>query len=114
MSELKHCGPFTFRKREDARDETWDIINTPKAVAHFCIKNYGGEPKPNEAFSGWRLVSAGPFCDAGGWTNVDDAIKGATPYLIRYYKESAERVIREATEQLIALDAFTTKLEQQI
>jgi hypothetical protein len=103
------CGPFTFERdtRDADRGESWNV-KLPKGVelTRFCVKNYGGKPSNGNAFSGWRVVSGGPFTDAGGWTTRDDAIAGATPWLIAYYQDDAEQRHAEAVRTLKALKRF--------
>lgn len=108
LTTIKH-GPLTFVRRDnDGNAECWDVL-LPKdlGLPHFGIKNYGGEPSDDNAFSGWRVVSGGPFTRAGGWGTRDKAIEGATPWLVAYYK-------REATEAMAKAERITTLMTKII
>lgn len=101
------CGPLTFVRRDEARDETWEV-KMPEGVrlTIFCVKNYGGAPNDSTGFSGWRIVSGGPFTDAGGWTTRDAAILGATPWLMKYYRKNAKEMKRAAEAHLAAINKW--------
>lgn len=88
-------GGFTWERRDSGGDECWDVI-LPKdsGLTNFCVKNYGGKPNDETGFSGWRVVSGGPFTHVGGWTSRMDAIHGAAPWLMAYYKKQcAEKIV---------------------
>jgi hypothetical protein len=99
------CGPFTWK--HDSRggpDEVWELVIDPDAcLTRFCVKNYGGEPNDENPFSGWRLVSGGPFRTVGGWTSRDAAIRGVTCWLIGYIRRDAETKAETLRKQLAAL-----------
>ena len=82
--------PFTWKRADDGpKEEAWDLIRPFAGATYFCIKNYGGPPRPG--FAGWKLVSGGPFDDAGAYTCFLDAVQGVTPYLVRYFKQEAKK-----------------------
>lgn len=101
------CGPLTFIRRDEARDETWGV-KTPSlaGLPCFSVKNYGGKPNEVNAFSGWRVVGGGPFTDAGGWTTRDAAILGATPWLIAFYRRSAKQKKKDLEAMLAAINKW--------
>lgn len=81
-------GPFTWEKQEPhGKDEVWKLV-APEPLYHFVIKNYGGIPGPG--FSGWKLVSGGPFDEPGAYSSLTDAMKGITPWLAEYLLYNAE------------------------
>lgn len=97
--DLIRHGPFTWVRRDQGQDETWELkFHEDAKLAYWCVKNYGGTPEEGNAFSGWRLVSGGPFTDAGGWTNRREAIEGVTPYL-------REKLLKRIQEELDRMEA---------
>lgn len=103
-------GPFTWVK-EDAskreyKEEVWALKRITDHQTYFVLKNYGGKPNDESAFSGWRLVSGGPFTSAGGWDNLQDAVHEVTPFLIGYLNEQASRKLAEAKQVIKELEAF--------
>lgn len=109
------CGPFTWVKRPiDVRvdrshpqEEVWEVQTpTDIGMTSFVVKNYGGKPSNKCAFTGWRLVSGGPFSQVGGWTNRDDAIIGVTPFLIKFYRERAADLIAKANKIIQVVSNF--------
>lgn len=97
-------GPLTWKRDKDSDEECWDVV-IPKdcGIPSFCVKNYGGKPNNSSAFSGWRVVGGGPFTAAGGWTSREDAMRGAAPFLLNYYRENAESLAAEAKRRQVAL-----------
>lgn len=92
LSRMK-VGPFTWeRSDDDSGEECWNLV-LPEGVGitFFCVKNYGGIPTDGNGFSGWRLVSGGPFSQAGGWTTREAAMRGVIPYLLRRYRREVKR-----------------------
>lgn len=105
MNQIKH-GPFTWNKQELTSrytEEVW-VLERPNTMTSFVLKNYGGTP--GEGFAGWKLVSGGPFDDAGAYSNLDDAIKGVTPYLIEYYRRQAVELIKNANQMITMVSNF--------
>jgi hypothetical protein len=104
-------GPFTWRREDSSNgEECWELVR-PEGLTYFCVKNYGGEPNANSGFSGWRLVSGGPFTEAGGWTSRGDAMSGVVPFLIEYYRYQAASRMAEAERLEAAVSAFISKVE---
>jgi len=100
------CGPFTWDVRISDKDrdrETWMLQLPAPGMTVFYVKNYGGDPDPKTAFSGWRVGSGGPFTSWGGWTSRDDALRGATPKLIEYYLKEIDEEFRRATARQKAM-----------
>lgn len=114
--QIKKLGPFTWVNTTDPREEgfraeCWTLqVDPDMPTTHWCVKNYGGEPGPG--FHGWKLVSGGPFDSAGAYSNLDDAIKGVTPWLIARYKEDAERELAKAEKTLAALKRFKASVDK--
>ena len=106
-TNTRTVGPFTWVKRERTADdirqgnteEVW-VLQKPDGFTHFVLKNYGGTPNDKTGFSGIRLVSGGPFCDAGGWTDFDTAFVEIVPYLSAYYKRQAAEMIEKANRMI--------------
>lgn len=103
-------GPFTWTQRE-AREDIWDV-NHPEGMTHFCLKYYGGAPGPG--FAGWKLVSGGPFDDAGAYRTWRDAMIGATPYLVRYYQNEAREKLDEALKMINTVSLFTSAMVEEL
>lgn len=116
MSKVK-VGPFTWERLDDkeendrARQECWElVVPEDSGLSFFYVKNYGGAPSAS-AFSGWRLGSGGPFTQAGGWTSRTEAMKGAVPFLIKFFRAEAERKMKGALRTKAVLDAFLKELQ---
>lgn len=115
MSKLliKH-GPFTWRKRPPAdhgrSEDVWEMVDRPYDIkmTSFCMKDYGGRPDltGRDAFTGWRLVSGGPFTRVGGWNSFEEALPIITPWLVAYYMEEAQKKIEEANEVIRLVGNF--------
>lgn len=87
MQKISAYG-FTWQYRESGGQECWEIVLPDgTGLPHFAVKNYGNTSNTKSGFSGWRVVSGGPFTQAGGWTTRDDAMKGAAPWIRNYYRE---------------------------
>jgi hypothetical protein len=82
-------GPFEWERRDLGGEERWILLNWPLGT-HWCVKNYGGTPNEESGFSGWRLVSGGPFCIAGGWTAREDAMRGVIPFMRKMLEDEIE------------------------
>lgn len=109
---IKH-GPFTWKRdREIMNEDRWEL-DTPSILGFtcFCVKNYGGAPGPG--FAGWKLVSGGPFDDAGAYATRDEAIKGATPWLVAYYHREAKRRLNDAQEMIRRCDEMERILRSE-
>lgn len=106
-------GQFTWKRRDGGdKAECWDLVQPKGAdLTFFCLKNYGGRPTGQNAFSGWRLVSGGPFTDAGGWTSRQQAMADVAPYLIAYYKNEARVKMKAAKRQLAMVNKFIRGLK---
>lgn len=113
QKETMKVGPFTWRRDDHGEDEAWELV-LPKnlRVTYFCVKNYGGQPT-NESFSGWRLVSGGPFAHVGGWTNRYDAMKGVIKFLIGFYRKEAKKRLTKARRIMKMTEAWLKKLEKK-
>lgn len=83
-------------ERESGGEPIWRLLW--HSDTGFVLKNYGG-PLSVSGFSGVRLVSGGPFREAGQWTTVTDAM--ADPRLAEYL---LLRLAQEATEVKAKLD----------
>jgi hypothetical protein len=121
------CGPLTWKRKDNAGHECWDC--EPPAglsLSYFCVKRYSAKPEMHKvdmtfyggtfreeenAFSGWRLVSGGPFTSVGGWSSRDDAIKAATPWLVNYWTAEVAELRARATRIERSLAEFAGKLE---
>jgi hypothetical protein len=115
MSNTIMRGPFTWVREfnENERNEVWRLV-WPEALkgaglTRFVVKNYGGEP--GEGFSGWKLVSGGPFDDAGAYSDLDSALDGVTPWLIVYFRARARQKIDEAHTLIDVLNQVTHHLD---
>lgn len=98
-------GPFTWRKRDNCKDEIWDLdLPSIAGLTSFSLKNYGGTPGPG--FSGWKLVSGGPFDDAGAFDTFEHAVIDVTDYLIDYYQDQSERMAEQAEKLRAAVTGF--------
>jgi hypothetical protein len=110
-AETKKVGPFTWRRDDDSDEECWQLMTPAKLRAtFFCVKNYGGKPNGGTAFSGWRLVSGGPFTSAGGWTTREAAMRGVVPYLLKHYREDVKKRIAEAETMRKALLSWSKEI----
>lgn len=110
-----HHGPFKFVRDDSGGCECWDVVLPDNLrLTHFRLKNYGGEPNNLSGFTGWRVVSGSPFTNAGGWSTRVDAIRGATPWLIDYYRKQAADKITEAAAAVIAAEAFLKATDKEI
>lgn len=104
-------GPFTWERKDNGDDECWNLVTRPDLpTTHWSVKNYGGKPDPENSFSGWRLVSGGPFTRVGGWTTREDAIAGVTPWLIERYKTEAKELAAKAQRTLKAIAKLKKEL----
>lgn len=106
-------GPFTWTREDNGDCECWELV-TPKetGLTYFCLKNYGGKPNNSSGFTGWRLVSGGPFTNAGGWTSRENAMHGVIPFLLNYYREQAARLIAKAQRINRAMNAWIAEMER--
>lgn len=106
MTEKLTVGPFTWIKRADQSEcEVWELEREKDAgLTHFVIKNYGGEP--GSGFSGWKLVSGGPFDSAGAYASREEAMVGVVPFLIEWYANEIVELMDKATGRIIALKRF--------
>ena len=101
------CGNAIWKRDDSAGYEAWTFAAPSHLnLTRFCVKNYEGEIKPDEPFSGWRVVSGGPFTSAGQWANRDDAILNATPWIIAYHKKAAKEKIAKAQKVVKALNLY--------
>ena len=87
QTETKTVKGFTWVREDRVTADTserviWRLL-WPVST-HFVLKNYGGKPDDSRSFSGIRLVSGGPFTNAGGWTDYDTAMVEVAPYLTWY------------------------------
>lgn len=73
---------------------------------HWVLKDYG-PGATIEAFSGVRLVSGGPVVGAGKWASIDEAMRGAAPYLREDLTRRAADLMREADARSIAAANIT-------
>ena len=104
-------GPFQWRRDDHDGSEVWDVvIPEGSGLAHFCVKNYGGKPSDGKPFSGWRVVGGGPFTSTGGWTSRDAAMKGAVPFLIRFYRQQLQTKLADAHRMQTVLELFERQL----
>ena len=78
-------------KRTSHKPEIW-VIDHPTTLdlGHWAVEDYG--PLTEDPFSGWRVVSGGPFMAAGGWTNREDALRGAAPWIINRFRVEAQHL----------------------
>lgn len=111
MSERIKVGPFEWQLDADEdghrHAECWDLVQPEGLKLTFwSLKNYGGTPNDKSGFSGWRLVSGGPFTSAGGWTTRDDAMRGVISWLLAYYRADVAKKIEEAKRATLALTAI--------
>jgi len=105
---LKH-GPLEWSRRDNGGCETWELISGKELkLTYFCIQNYGGKPGPG--FSGWKLVSGGPFDDAGAYGSLAAALDGVTPYLINRFREEAATAKTRADELSKLLAGFLAEI----
>lgn len=106
-------GPFEWVRRDDGRDEAWDLV-PPKGLrpTYWCVKNYGGTPNEESGFSGWRLVSGGPFTTVGGWTTREDAMRGVVPWLLNHYCTELQNRLKEAERAKIVVTALLTNIKK--
>lgn len=110
---IKHGG-FTWVRDDQGDCECWDVRLPERAgLPYFCVKNYGGTPSDSSGFTGWRVVGGGPFTDAGGWTSRDAAIKGAAPWLRKYYRSCIRQKIVEARRTKALLEKFFKEIDKQ-
>lgn len=108
-------GPFKFVRNDSGGCECWDVVLPDNLrLTRFGVKNYGGEPNDLSGFTGWRVVSGGPFTNAGGWSSRDAAICGATPWLIDYYRKQAAEAMAEAATLMNATAAFLLYVNKEI
>jgi hypothetical protein len=107
-------GPFTWERRDNGDSEAWDLVQ-PKGVplTHWAVKNYGGDPNDSSGFSGWRLVSGGPFVTAGGWTSREDAMLGVIPYLMARLRGDLKNRLEECTRVKATLTSFEKALNRR-
>jgi hypothetical protein len=104
-------GPFEWVRRDDTREESWDLVQPKDAgLTHWAVKNYGGKPNDASGFSGWRLVSGGPFTSAGGWTTREDAMYGVIPWLMKRFREDLKAKLEKCDQLKAALTAFEAEL----
>jgi hypothetical protein len=61
---------------------------------------------PNQPFNGWRLVSGGPFTDAGWWATRDEAMRGVVPYLRKYFSAEINLKLKEAKKLKAQLERW--------
>lgn len=110
------CGPLTWVRDDEPREgsrpgaEVWRVKrpHPELKLTGFCVKNYGGGcVNPDNAFSGWRLVSGGPFTQAGQWGTRAAAIRQSTPFVVAYYQRQAIERRDEAVKILAAYQMST-------
>jgi hypothetical protein len=105
MNQVIKVGPFEWRGPEDRGGECWDLaLPEGLKMTHWALKNYGGEPNDSTGFSGWRLVSGGPFTRVGGWRSRDEAMIGVVPWLLDYLRNELARRIQEQATMKLALE----------
>jgi len=74
----------------------WKLDLREELKTYFVLKDYGNHDKPeSEIWSGIRLVSGGPFRDAGRWLTVDEAMEGVAPYIKALLKERIDEARAE-------------------
>lgn len=113
MGEIRKYSCFTWERQEDQSGcEVWRLssVKDIEGFTQFALKNYGGEPNDKSAFSGWRIVSGGPFTAAGGWTNIEDALTDVTPWLVDRYRKEAEMLKAKLGRLIAAIDEFDSVL----
>lgn len=101
-------GQFVWKRRDDGDSaECWDLV-LPKGagLTIFCLKNYGGRLNDLNAFSGWRLVSGGPFTDAGGWASRAQAMAGVVSYLVDHYTGEVRVKMKELKRRQAIINKF--------
>src|SRR5258706_14166393 len=95
-------GSFTWVRNDDGKEESWDLVRIPDLLTtYWAVKNYGGDPGPG--FTGWKLVSGGPFDEAGAWATRDEAMRGVIPYLLADLRAEVAKKLAEADAALTAL-----------
>lgn len=103
-------GPFLFERRDSDTQECWDVVFDPDLrCTHFSLKNYGGKPTETWAFSGWRIVSSGPFGD--GFSTREEAFEKGVPWLIEYYRKEACERAAKAMRQVQLLEELFKKVD---
>lgn len=111
--ETKKIGCFTWVLRSHNEDgEIWDLSfddGLRNHVPAFCIKNYGGEPGPG--FAGWKLVSGGPYDEAGSYHTAEDAMHGVAEWLRRKLAADVEVSLGAIRRRVFALDTLAKFLE---
>lgn len=107
-------GPFTWARVWDSKDECWDLVKPTSELSGtaFCLKDYGNHHElETNPFSGWRLVSGGPFTQVGRWASFDEAVKAVVPFLTAYYRERVQERLAQAQALATALNELLPTLE---
>lgn len=120
-AEQIKSGPFTFVRRQRMSEYNaqeahfvWEVTftslpqierNKMIGLTYFCLKNYGGKPGPG--FRGWKLVSGGPYDEAGSYATLEEAVVGVTPWLVAYYNRLAAQKVEEARQLIGVLEQVT-------
>jgi hypothetical protein len=87
-------GPFTWERADHDEHECWVLVRPLDLhMTFFVLKDYGNSRYcGSDSFSGWRVVSGGPFTNAGKWSSREEAMQGVVPWLTEWYeREIAER-----------------------
>jgi hypothetical protein len=107
-------GPFEWKRDDRSGDECWDLVQPEGArLTHWAVKNYGGKPNDRSGFSGWRLVSGGPFCTVGGWTSREEAMLGVIPWLMERLRSDLKDKLDECARMKAALTTFENELNRR-
>lgn len=109
MSQTKTVGPFTWKRRIGAAEESWEL-RVPGYFTHWAVKDYGGSPGPG--FQGWKLVSGGPFEDAGAYNTREEAMEGVIPFLMQRVEQEIEERLAEAEALRAVLNNWRTQLKE--
>ena len=107
----RRLGPFTWTRRDNGGDECWNLVQDQSLrMTVWSLKNYGGPP--GRGFSGWKLVSGGPFDDAGAWATRDEAMQGVVPFLLEWYRKELRERIAAADQLRAALGKLDERLKE--
>ena len=105
IGTIKKHGPFTWTYTDDkVAREAWTLTSPYEGATFFCLVNYGG--KPGDGFAGWKLVSGGPFDEAGAYDSFDTALKGVTPWLMKYMLADVNIQKRQLDKRLLTVRRF--------
>lgn len=91
---LVRAGPFRWDLRPN---KSWTLRRPCAFTGHFSLKTYGAEPGPGFA-GGWKLVSGGPFDDAGVYASFEEAVVGVVPWLVKYHLGEADGLHKMARD----------------